>query len=59
MRRVVGSDSDERGKAQWLGVQEEKSAIFVWGGVSGVIIWYSGLVWTCTMHKWPLVIHWQ
>jgi hypothetical protein len=30
MRQVVGSDG--RGKAQWLGVQEEKSAIFVWGG---------------------------
>jgi hypothetical protein len=30
MRRVVGSDG--RGKAQWLGVQEEKSAIFIWGG---------------------------
>ena len=30
MRRGVGSDG--RGKAQWLGVQEGKSAIFVGGG---------------------------
>jgi hypothetical protein len=34
MRRVVGSDG--RGKAQWLGVQEEKLAIFVWGGGCGI-----------------------
>jgi len=27
--------------------------------LSGFIIWYSGLVWTRTMHKWPLAIHWQ
>ena len=30
MRRGVGSDG--RGKAQWLGVQEGKSTIFVEGG---------------------------
>ena len=30
MRRGVGSDG--RGKAQWLGVQEGKSTIFVGGG---------------------------
>ncbi len=33
MRRGVGSDG--RGKAQWLGIQEGKSDIFVWGGVVG------------------------
>ena len=27
-----GVGSDGQGKAQWLGVQEGKSAIFVWGG---------------------------
>ena len=27
--------------------------------LSGVIIWYSGLVWTRTMHEWPLAIHWR
>ena len=26
--------------------------------VSGVIIWYSGLVWTRSMHEWLLAIHW-
>ena len=25
--------------------------------MSGVIIWYSGLVWTRTMHEWQLAIH--
>ena len=34
MRRVVGSDG--RGKAQWLNVQEEKSAIFIGGGGGGI-----------------------
>ncbi len=33
MRRGVGSDG--RGKAQWLGVQEGKSTIFVVGGADG------------------------
>ena len=28
--------SDGRGKAQWLGVQEGKSTIFVVGGVDGI-----------------------
>jgi hypothetical protein len=27
--------------------------------LSGVIIWYSGLVWMHTMHEWPLAIHWR
>ena len=27
-------------------------------GLSGVIIWYSGLVWTCIMHEGPLAIYW-
>ena len=35
MHRGVGSDG--RGKAQWLGVQEGKSAIFVGGGGGGGI----------------------
>ena len=34
MRRGVSSDG--RGKAQWLGVQEGKSTIFVVGGVDGI-----------------------
>ena len=34
MHRGVGSDG--RGKAQWLGVQEGKSAIFVGGGGGGI-----------------------
>ncbi len=34
MRRGVGSDG--RGKAQWLGIQEGKSAIFVGGGGGGI-----------------------
>ena len=34
MHRGVGSDG--RGKAQWLGVQEGKSAIFVEGGGGGI-----------------------
>ncbi len=34
MRLGVGSDG--RGKAQWLGVQEGKSTIFVVGGADGI-----------------------
>ena len=34
MRRGVGSDG--QGKAQWLGVQEGKSTIFVVGGADGI-----------------------
>jgi len=34
VRRGVGWDG--RGKAQWLGIQEEKSAIFVRGGGGGI-----------------------
>jgi hypothetical protein len=34
VRQGVGSDG--RGKAQWVGVQEGKSAIFVGGGGGGI-----------------------
>jgi hypothetical protein len=41
-----GGGSDGRGKAQWLGIHEGKSTIFVVGGADGIafIFCLSGLV---------------